>query len=239
MKIFCSGSCRLLTAINTGYDKVTPIHSMFRNFTGNNFMGKLHNTKQHIQFIKFIKNKIIIPPEILPKFLTSYNESSCNCKCEDFSLIPSKIENIQKDFDNCEWYLFEICSLKLYRYKGFEVQFEHTDEYETIIQSESELLYDLKEIRNMIPKNKKILFQVHFRPNIIYNNENQKIDKRETIYNVIKQFCEMEDNTYMYDPSIIIRDCHGLYDGDTHFHQPGHEASFKYIYDNYLSKSNN
>ena len=68
MKIFASGSCRLLTTITNGYDKVTPIHSLFYNFSGANFLGKLHNTKQHIQFIKFIKNEIIIPDDILPNF---------------------------------------------------------------------------------------------------------------------------------------------------------------------------
>ena len=44
MYVFASGSCRLLTSINNGYSKIIPIHSMFYNFTGINFMGKLHNT---------------------------------------------------------------------------------------------------------------------------------------------------------------------------------------------------
>ena len=65
MKIFVSGSCRLVTTINNGYDKVIPIHSMFHNYAGVNFLGKLHNTKQHIQFIKFIKDEITIPNNIL------------------------------------------------------------------------------------------------------------------------------------------------------------------------------
>jgi len=78
IKIFCSGSCRLLTTINTGYNKLCPIHSMYYNYTGTNFLGKLHNTKQHIQFIKFIKDEITIPDDILPKFLTTYNLNICN-----------------------------------------------------------------------------------------------------------------------------------------------------------------
>ena len=69
MKIFYSGSCRLVTTINNGFNKVVPIHSMFHNFVGINFLGKLHNTKQHIQFIK---DEIILPDDILSKFLTSY-----------------------------------------------------------------------------------------------------------------------------------------------------------------------
>jgi hypothetical protein len=45
MKLFSSGSSRLVTTINNGYDKVFPINSMFHNFVGINFLGKLHNTK--------------------------------------------------------------------------------------------------------------------------------------------------------------------------------------------------
>jgi hypothetical protein len=73
MKIFSSGSCRLVTTINNGYEKVIPIHSMFYNFVGINFLCKLHNTKQHIQFIKFIKDELALSNDILSKFLTSYS----------------------------------------------------------------------------------------------------------------------------------------------------------------------
>jgi len=38
MKVFSSGSCRLLTTLYDGYGKVKPIHSMFRNFMGINFL---------------------------------------------------------------------------------------------------------------------------------------------------------------------------------------------------------
>ena len=137
MKIFSSGSCRLVSTINNGYGKVFPIHSMFHNFVGINFLGKLHNTKQHIQFIKFIKDELILSNDILSKFLTSYSNIG---ECEDKSLLPLKKDNIKKQFDECEWYLFEICSLKLYKNNGFEVQFELTDEYNYILQTEEELL---------------------------------------------------------------------------------------------------
>ena len=100
MKIFASGSCRLLKTINNGYDKVTPIHSLFYNFSGVNFLGKLHNTKQHIQFIKFIKNEIIIPDDILAKFLTSYNSKMDNR--DDESLLPIKKDSIKESWDECE-----------------------------------------------------------------------------------------------------------------------------------------
>jgi hypothetical protein len=233
MKIFSSGSCRLVRTISNGYDKVVPIHSMFHNFVGINFLGKLHNTKQHIQFIKFIKDELTISNDILSKFLTSYSNIG---GCEDKSLLPLKKDNIKKQFDECEWYLFEICSLKLYKNNGFEVQYELTDEYNYILQTEEELFEDLQVIRQLIPFNKKILFQVHFRPNIIHNDANKTIENREILYNLINKFCEKNENTFIYDPSILIQTNHSLFDGDTHFNHIGHIESFNYIYNNYLIK---
>jgi len=206
---------------------------MFHNFKGINFLGKLHNTKQHIQFIKFIKDELTISKDILSKFLTSYANVF---GCEDESLLPLKKDNIKKQFDECEWYLFEICSLKLYKNNGFEVQYELTDEYNYILQTEEELFEDLQVIRHLIPFNKKILFQVHFRPNIIYNDANKIIENREILYNLINKFCEKNENTFIYDPSILIQTNHSLFDGDTHFNHIGHIESFNYIYNNYLIK---
>jgi hypothetical protein len=235
MNVFSSGSCRLVTTINHGYGKIVPIHSMFHNFVGINFLGKLHNTKQHIQFIKFIQDKITIPDHVLSKFLTSYG--GCNgsfCGCEDKNLLPLKKNNIKHNFDNCEWYMFEICSLKLYKYHDFEVQHEITNEHICTIQTPEDLLNDLNIIRELIPFNKKILFQVHFRPNIIYDDSSKSIEKREIIYNVVHDFCNTHKNTFIYDPSILLKTDHSLFDGDTHFTQKGHIESFKYIFNNYI-----
>ena len=237
MKIFASGSCRLVTTINNGYDKVIPIHSMNHSFSGINFLGKLHNTKQHIQFRQFIKDEIILPDDILTKFLTSYGgHAGSFAGCDNVSLLPIKKESIKTQFDECEWYLFEICSLKLYKKNGFEVHFEVTNDYNYVLQTEEELVEDLHTIRAFIPFNKKILFQVHFRPNVIYNDENQTIEKREIIYHSVHQFCEKNENTFLYDPSILIQTNHFLFDGDTHFTESGHVESFQYIYNNYLTK---
>jgi len=68
MKVFSSGSCRLLISMGDGRNKIEPIHSLFYNFVGVNFLGKLHNSKQHIQFIKYILGEISIPSNILPAF---------------------------------------------------------------------------------------------------------------------------------------------------------------------------
>ena len=235
MKIFASGSCRLLTVIanSNGHNKVSPIHSLSRNFVGINFLGKLHNTKQHIQFLKYIMDEITLPSDILPYFLTSYSHLH---GIEDMSLIPGKKENIKTQFSECEWYLFEICSLKLYKNNGFEVQEELTNNYEIILQTDIELLEDLHTIRGMVPSNKKILFQVHFRPNIIYNNTANTIENREKIYNIVNKFCEENDNTFIYDPSVLLQTNHALlFNDNAHFTWDGYIESFNYIYNNYLN----
>jgi hypothetical protein len=209
---------------------------MYYNFVGTDFLGKLHNTKQHIQFIKYIKGELDIPIEILRNFLTSYNHANKipNCIYEDTILNTAKMNRIKSQFNDCDWYIFEICSIKLYKNKGFEVQHEHTNDYTMFIQSKEDLKDDLYTIRSLIPYNKKILFQVHFRPNIIYNDENKKIVKREVIYEVVNEFCDNNYNTFIYDPSILLRKNTSLYDGDTHFTPIGSVESFNYIHEYFL-----
>jgi hypothetical protein len=226
-----------MTSINDGRGKTTPIHSMFENFIGINFLGKLHNTKQHIQFIQFIKDDIALPTHVLPGFLTSFNVMTCGHYCENHSLLPIKKENLKTQFDECEWYMFEICSLKKYEKDGFQVQYEHTNDFNYSEQTEEELLTDLHKIRNLIPLHKNILFQVHFRPNIIYQDPNRVIHKREVIYNVVSAFCQLYDHTFLHDPSTLIQTNISLYDGDTHFTPKGLLENFNHIHANYLQKN--
>jgi hypothetical protein len=235
MKVFSSGSCRLLTAIHDGRCKIEPIHSMFDNFIGINFLGKLHNSKQHIQFIKWIIDEIELPHTILSSFLTScglFNNS--REYMESLELNPIKKKNIKDAFKDCDCYIFEICSLKLYEKDGYQVQHELTNDYTCVLQSD--LNADLKILRDLIPVGKRIIFQIHFRPNVIYNDISKAIDKRETIYNVVNNFCYTHENTYLYDPSVLLNTDTSLFDGDTHFINGGHEMSFKYLYDNFIKK---
>jgi hypothetical protein len=250
MKIFSSGSCRLLKAINTGFDKVIPIHSSFWNLVGINFLGTMHNTSQHIQFIKYIKDEIFLPDSVLNYFLTThhyFNRKDELLKLpipmvidfcggiEELAFLSIRKTNIKKQFNECQWYIFEICSLKLYKKNGFDIHYQLTDnKCDFLLQTEEQLYADLQELRSMIPINKKILFQVHFRPNIIYSDENKKIYKREIIYNIVKKFCEGNENVYLYDPSIIIKNNPSIYDGSVQFTNNGCVESFKYIYNNYI-----
>jgi hypothetical protein len=233
VKVFLSGSCRLLTTIGDGRGKIEPIHSMFHNFVGINFLGKLHNSKQHIHFVKWIHDEIELPPDILSSFLTSYSTKD---GIESSELNPEKKNNIRAAFKECDYYIFEICSLKLYERRGYQVQFELTDLYETTLQSDADLCADLRMLRDMIPEEKRIIFQVHFRPNIIYHSDSTAIDKRETIHRVVSEFCGANKNVRIYDPSIVIRADKTLFDGDTHFTDKGHETSFNYLYEHFLQK---
>jgi len=136
--------------------------------------------------------------------------------------------------NDCDYYIFEICSLKLYEKDGYQVQHEHTNDYACTLQSETDLYNDLEILQGLLPKGKKILFQTHFRPNVIYNDASKIINKREIIYNVLTNFCNNHENAYLYDPSVLLNTDVSLYDGDTHFNTRGYEISFNYMYENFL-----
>jgi hypothetical protein len=125
--------------------------------------------------------------------------------------------------------------MKIYEKNGFQVHHEITSDYVTRKQTYDDLLNDLSILKSLIPEGKKIVFQVHFRPNIIYNDQSQAIPNREEIYNCIKQFCDNTTNCYLYDPSLIIRGNLKFLNGPTHLKKKGHRASFNYMYDNYIA----
>lgn len=241
LKIFCSGSCRLLTtfANRTNIDAIHTLYGPY--FEGTNFMGKFHDTKQHIQFIKYIKGiKDFNSDDITKRILTCYNYTKWTKHgiFEALDTIPQKIINLRNQIDNCNVYVFEICSLKLYNYKGFYCQYEQMpnndiSDYNVIIQDEEDLYKDLGIIKEFFP-NKKIIFQCHFRPNIIYNDSTKMIEKREIIYNTLLKFCNDNNNCFLYDPSIVLQKDNLLFDNDNHFYANGYDASFKYLCDNFL-----
>jgi len=65
--IFCSGSCRILRCL--GDMKVEVLHEIDKYY-GPKSLGYLHNTKQHIQFLK---GDITLPPVILERFFNCYS----------------------------------------------------------------------------------------------------------------------------------------------------------------------
>jgi len=228
-KIFASGSCRLLTSINTGRDKLLPIHSMYYNFIGTNFLGKFHNTKQHIQFIEWILEKKELPLSISENFFTHVNKSHDNRAKRDNIDFQIKRKNIRDNFDSCDCFIFELCSIKKYELDSFQVQHELCNNYKISIQSEQEIYNDLLYLLTLLPSNKKIIFQCHFRPNIIYNNKSKAIKNREIIYNILKNLCDNNDQLVLHDPSDIIKNDRSLLRGDTHWNDKGHKKNFNKI----------
>jgi hypothetical protein len=239
MKVFASGSCRLLTTLRNT-DDVTVIHNLYEPyFSGTNFVGKFHDTKSHIQFIRFIKGELELDDDIKKRFFTAYNEKWKDIRYfEPIETFYKKIQQLKSELDSCDVYIFEICSLKQYKYKGHYCQFEQTinnelHEYDITIQTKEELLLDLHILTSFFP-NKKIIFQSHFRPNIIFNDVSKLVPKRELIYRTLLEFCSTVDNCYVYDPSIILCKDNTLFDGDTHFNQRGFDMNFSYLYNTYL-----
>ncbi len=228
-KVFSSGSCRLLAILNNGRDRVIPIHSIFHDFEGINFLGKLHNIKEHIQFIKFINNKIIIPNNILKHYLTGYFLNLDN------RILLNRLTRIRVNFNSCDTYIFEISSLKIYEKDSYQIHSElqekkykkyKYDKYgdnnfyqdiKTYTQTPNELMNDLEILRRLVPKNKKIILQCHFRPNIIYDNDLKKVENREIIYNTLISFSNKYKNIYVYDSSILLKSNKNLYDGKVHY----------------------
>jgi hypothetical protein len=148
-----------------------------------------------------------------------------------------KVANIREKINECDWYVFEICSIKIYTKNGFQVQYELTSDYEQRIQTREELMADLYELMSLLPPNGKILFQGPFRLQVIRNDEALTIEKREIIYETLDTFCKENSNRcFLYDPSVIIKDNHSIFFNETHFTDSGHHVSFNYMYDNYFSK---
>lgn len=239
LRIFASGSCRVLTSLFNSHDKIETLHSIVKLFECTPYFGRLHDTKQHIQFIEWIFNRIDIPENILNEFLTSYSITRLNCKIDTNSINDKKIQ-IASLFNTCDFYIFEICSLKLYKVDNYSVHWELTKQYrgtnksdehcKQYLQTEEDLYSDLDVLRRLVPLGKPILFQCHFRPNVIYNDSSKTIEKREIIYRVLTRFCENNKDVYLYDPSQLLQRDPSLFDGFDHFTKEGYLANFECIF---------
>jgi len=185
MKYFMGiGSCRILTPLyHNNSDDVYVFNSLKnwyveRLFQGNHFLGKLHNTKEIIQFIKLIKNQITLSDEILSLFLTSFSKFR-------FPKVPREenpgkiLRIIQKNLHKISKFIIEISSIKVYLYKKNPVFIEHISSKNPYIsnfeslkyeQQENEILNDLEEIVKLLGS-EKIVFVSHFNIPGIKNRE--------------------------------------------------------------------
>lgn len=232
-KIFASGSCRLLAALRDGRGVLESIHSLYHNFIGPNFLGKFHNTKQHIQFIDWIYERVEIPEEWLKHIFTQVNET----------LLPDRPRNnqewrktrkvIRNNFSDCDFYMFEICSTKIYEVNNIQMQNELWPKRPSYEQSESQIIDDLEHLVNILPENAKVLFQCHFRPNIYEDNPDLAISNREVIYTALKNFSHNNPNIFLWDPSQLLKQDKTCFGGDqNHFSfEHGLEQNFNRLFD--------
>ena len=233
------GSCRILTPLYKLYKSNNDIfiHNCLENFfekqtfTGNNFLGKLHNSKEIIQFLKVLKNDIILPEKILKLFLTAFSNFRCpNIERENN---PNQIlKDIQNDFNDISTFFIEISSIKIYEYENFFVNLEHIsspnpyiNNYKNIMytQTKDNLISDLKNIIDIIG-NKKIVFITHLNIN---NITNRSIIKESIEF--VTLHCN-NNNIYMIDPITIIHK-KNLLEDELHFNIEGINE-----YKNFLTK---
>lgn len=226
-KVFASGSCRLLTSINRGKGVIEPLHSMYRNFFGANFLGKFHNTKQHIQFIDWIHERIDIPEDYYQHIFTHVNKSFCPRQPRSEESWSDKRKAIRNGFNHCDVYMFEICSTKIYEVNDIQIQCELWRRAPSYEQNESQVISDLNHLVKLLPVGAKVLLQCHFRPNIYREDQNLVIPNRELIYNALKKFSDSNPNVILWDPSQMIKQdkrCIGR-EGN-HFTPHGHSRNF-------------
>jgi len=229
MKVFASGSCRIVSLVHDGWDLINPIHSWIGYYDSINYLSFYHNSKQHIQFIKYIKNLIDIPDDCINNIMIGGNEELDNMRKE-------RISNLRNEFNSCDVYIFEICSLKIKKINDFYINLKDNNSKYDYIQTNEELYNDLSILRKLINIDKKIIFVSHFRPNLIYNDESKKIISREIIFNTIKQFCEnnIDLNVLYYDPSNFINSHINYLSDNYHYNEKYIKESFENLYYNYM-----
>lgn len=231
-KVFASGSCRLLTSITDGKNVIDPIHSMYQNFIGKNFLGKFHNTKQHIQFIEWIHGRITIPEKNYRHIFTHVNRTCMPRAPRGRESWSDSREAIKRDFNSCDFYMFEICSTKIYEINDIQIQHELLKRNPSYQQDGNQIISDLNYLLSLLPEKANVLFQCHFRPNVYKDNRELAISNRELIYRSLKKFSDGKSNVILWDPSQMIKKdkrCIGA-EGN-HFTPYGHSRNFYRIYD--------
>lgn len=139
---------------------------------------------------------------------------------------------IREELKNCHIYVFEICSVKLQQRDGFQVQGELTRNYIEQEQTKEEFMADLEILYQLVTPNIPIVFQCHFRPNIIYFDDKKAITNREFIFDMLSQFARNKNNVVIHDPSVFIQKNHTLFNGEQggyHLTTEGHRRNFEIL----------
>jgi len=239
--IFVSGTCRVTTLIYDGRGKIDPIHSQRINDAPNiNYLGSFTNPKGHIQFIKFLQEKIKLPEEI-QKLRFPY--MTLPLLGGEQHTVPQRIDIIRSLLPKCDIFLFEICSTKNYKidYYGLDNEITIDDclksDNKTIYSKSSfeELYNDIDILCNLLPKGTEIIFQTHFRIDVIRDDPNNYIENRDLIYKVVKKYCEDHPEVKHFDPTYLLRENRDYMQDNEHFVIAKLGFIFEHLYVNYIA----
>ena len=230
-KAFGSGTCRLLHTLYVGQNTINSIHSYCGSaFHGNNFMGKQKNSRNHIQFLKYIKGEIDLPLDIKNDFFSAYH-----IEYEEYKRPKDPNANLQtlrSEFDTCDVYLFEIASIKIQTRGQYCVSDENTSNCIQSVQTKEELICDLEEIIRLVGVNKKVIFLNHLRLDQFEGGP--AIENRETVYSAIYETCQKNPNIYQYDPTLMVKtklDYKRYFSDPWHYTQEGLNNNFMNLYE--------
>lgn len=229
-KVFGSGTCRLLQTLNNGTHNLNPIHTFQgHHFNGINFMGKQKNSRNHIQFLKYIKKEIELPEDIKNDFFSAFHDKY------PISQRPNdahkNIENLRNEFETCDVFLFEIASIKIQMRGEYCVSDENTRDFTQFVLTKEEITADLEEIIRMAGLNKKIIFLNHLRLQEFEGGP--RIENREIVYTTIHEICKKYENVYQYDPTLMIKtklDYQRYFGDPWHYTQEGILLNFQHLY---------
>jgi len=221
-KIFASGSCRVIDVLHDGRDIVEPIHvrlegSVADDDDGPTFMGCLHNSLQHIQFLRMIKEDLKIPKDIANYFMCAFKHD----RNPEY-----RLEYLKKNFNSCDVYIFEICTMLCQTRQGY-LTYCGLDPMNIMTrQTEDSLYRDLETIYSMIPRHKLIILQSHFLPELIFNHH-KPIRNRTSIFNTLERFSKSHENVVHHNPSFFLKEDSSLVADDMHFSSEGRLRNFE------------
>lgn len=185
--IFISTSCRYGRLV-----KPKPYHHIIHH---------THNTKEFIQFIKYVKGDLEIPSHLQSKVFRSQYLTSRNNQ----PLIDIDRGRLLQEYTHSDTVIVEICSVKIYELDGFYLHHLAVDGGDGAakserhqgnfrIQSDQELHDDLKVIKQII-HDKRLIVATHINP--------RKFPKRSLLINTLSRYCQ-DLKIDFYDASKII-----------------------------------
>lgn len=191
MSITLFGTCRL--------NKISNHNNL------NNLINYPHSTKEIIQFIRFLKNELIIPS---PYNKVCFRSGIYNDKFIDYN------EYYNKLFLDTELFIIEICSRKKYIHNNFYLHHlcvdkrfleynrntpnEILDNYKIEQQSDEEIESDILEIKKILHP-KKIIIISHYDS----KKNNEYISSRHNLINLLSAICE-KYNIVFINPSNVL-----------------------------------